>query len=306
MGTPDLAATCLDALIRDGRNVVLAVCQPDKPVGRKKIITPPPVKVRAEEAGIEVFQPASMKTDEAFEKIDGIKPDIIITAAYGKILPKPVLDIPKYGCINVHGSLLPRYRGASPVQQAILNGDDMTGVTIMKMDVGMDTGDMLSRVEVPIDPDIHMPELMHLLAVKGSELLLSTLDDYVGGKIIPVPQDENEATSCTLIESSDGEFDFSSDALTIHNKVRALSQWPGAFVISNGRKIKVYDTSYLPSFDETDTDPYEPGVVVKARKSDLIVKCGSGFIKINELQSEGGKRLRACDCAHNFKVGEKF
>lgn len=306
MGTPDFASACLDALIKDGRNIVLAVCQPDKPVGRKKIITPPPVKIRALESGIEVFQPDSMRTDESFDMISKACPDIIITAAYGKILPKRVLDIPRFGCINVHGSLLPRYRGASPVQQSILNGDSVTGVTIMKMDVGMDTGDMLSKVEVPIDPDIHTPELMDLLAVKGAELLLDMLDDYTDGKIIPLPQDPSQATSCTLIESSDGQFLWTDDGLTIHNKVRALSQWPGAFVMSNGKKIKIYDSSYLSSFDEAAEPEVTPGTIVKARKGDLIVRCGTGYLKINELQSEGGKRLRACDCAHNYKVGELF
>ncbi|MBO4242826.1 MAG: methionyl-tRNA formyltransferase [Clostridiales bacterium] len=199
MGTPEFSATCLRALIDNGYNVMLAVSQPDKPVGRKHIITAPPVKELALSCGIEVFQPDSMKSDEAFEKLSSLSPDLVVTAAYGKILPKRVLDIPKYGCINVHASLLPKYRGASPVQNAILNGDEVTGVTIMNMDVGMDTGDILTTVEVPIDINIHTDALMNELAVAGSSLLIDTIDDLVEGKITPVKQDESLATSCPMI-----------------------------------------------------------------------------------------------------------
>ena len=170
MGTPDFARTVLESVVNAGYNVVLCCCQPDKPVGRKKIITPPPVKVLAQEKGIDVFQPDSMKTDEAFETISKYEPDLIITAAYGKILPLRVLNIPSLGCINVHASLLPKYRGAAPVQYAIMNGDAVTGVTIMEMDEGMDTGAMIDKVEVPIDDKIDTETLMAQLAVAGSKL----------------------------------------------------------------------------------------------------------------------------------------
>ncbi|MBR6484363.1 MAG: methionyl-tRNA formyltransferase, partial [Clostridiales bacterium] len=269
-----------------------------KPVGRKHIITAPPVKELALSCGIEVFQPDSMKSDEAFEKLSSLSPDLVVTAAYGKILPKRVLDIPKYGCINVHASLLPKYRGASPVQNAILNGDEVTGVTIMNMDVGMDTGDILTTVEVPIDINIHTDALMNELAVAGSSLLIDTIDDLVEGKITPVKQDESLATSCPMIKPEQGEFSWDMKASDIHNRVRALSTWPGAYTFVGGKKFKVYD-SRLSDMESSD----EPGTVVKAHKGDLIIKTGEGCIALLEVQSEGGKRLPAESCAHNYRVG---
>lgn len=298
MGTPEFSATCLDSLIAGGFNIVLAVSQPDKPVGRKHIITAPPVKELALSHGIEVFQPDSMKSDEAFEKISAVAPDLVVTAAYGKILPKRVLDIPKYGCINVHASLLPKYRGASPVQNAILNGDEVTGVTIMNMDVGMDTGDILTTVEVPIDINIHTDSLMNELAVAGSSLLIPTIDDLVEGKITPVPQDESLATSCPMIKPDQGEFSWDMKASDIHNRVRALSTWPGAYTFVGGKKFKVYDSA----LSDISSDA-EPGTVVVAHKKDLIIKTGEGCIALLEVQSEGGKRLTSDCCAHNYKVG---
>ena len=301
MGTPEFAAVNLSALIKAGYNVVLCCCQPDKPVGRKQILTPPPVKVMALENGIEVYQPSSLKTEEAFQKISEASPDMIVTAAYGKILPPNILGIPKFGCINCHGSLLPARRGAAPVQRAILEGDKVTGVTIMKMDAGMDTGDILKTVEVPIDPDIHTDELMMELAHKGADLLISMIDDYVDGKITPIPQDGSKATMCPPIAPEEGHFEWSDKAKDIHNRVRALSSWPGASTVCGGKKLKIYDSRVMPDRGYVDGPA---GTVVAAHKSDLIVRCGEGCLKINSLQSEGGKRLNAADCAHNYKVGQ--
>ena len=304
MGTPDFSACCLKALIDSGFNVVLVMSQPDKPVGRKHIITPPPAKVCALENNIPVYQPDSLKTDEAYETMAGYEPDLIITAAYGKILPVRILELSKVKAINVHASLLPERRGSAPVQRAIMEGDKVTGVTIMQMEEGMDTGDMISRVEVPIDINIHTDELMELLAVKGSELLSDTLEDYCDGKIDPVKQDEALVTVCPPIRAEEGEFSWDMNALDIHNKVRALSSWPGALTSLDGKKVKIYDSEYIESFEADDSLP--AGAVVKAHKKDLIVKCGEGFLKINILQTEGGKKLSAADCAHNFKVGQVF
>ena len=301
MGTPEFACTNLQALTDAGFNVALVLCQPDKPVGRKHILTAPPVKVFAQEKGIEVYQPDTLRTDEAYEKLASYEADLIVTAAYGKILPQRVLDLPKYGCINCHGSLLPARRGAAPVQRAILEGDSVTGVTIMKMDAGMDTGDILKKVEVAIDPDIHTDELMAELAIKGSELLVSMIDDYIEGKIVPEPQDPSKATLCPPIAPEEGHFEWTDSALSIHNRVRALSTWPGASTICQGKKLKIYDSSVVE--DEGFSDG-PAGTVVAAHKSDLIVRCGEGCLKINTLQAEGGKRLNACDCAHNYKVGQ--
>lgn len=304
MGTPDFAGTNLKALIDAGYNVRLALCQPDKPVGRKHILTAPPVKVMAQENNIEVYQPDTLRTEEAFAKLSSYEPDIIVTAAYGKILPAAILDLPKYGCINCHGSLLPARRGASPVQRAILEGDKVTGVTFMKMDVGMDTGDIIEKVEVTIDPNEHTESLMNRLAVASAEKLPDIIDRWVAGELTSTKQDDNLATACPPIRPEEGEFDWTQDATAIHNRVRALSAWPGAFVLKEDKKLKVLDSEVAD--DATIPDELkdsEPGTVVKAKGENLIVKCGTGFLKIKELQQPGGKRLNARDCAHNFTVG---
>ncbi len=302
MGTPELSATVLKGLSDKGYNVILSVSQPDKPVGRKHILTAPPAKVQAQELGVEVYQPDSLKTDEAYEFIKSREPDLIITAAYGKILPQRMLDIPKYGCINVHASLLPKYRGAAPVQYSILNGDDVTGVTIMKMDAGMDTGDILTQVEVPIDINDHTDTLMAKLADAGRDLLLDTIGDYIEGKITSIPQDTDKVTLTYPIKPEDAVLDLNASARQVHDKIRALSSWPGCSTVFNGKRIKIYDTR----LEEDDNEEAAPGEITKASKGDLKVKCGKGSIYILELQSEGGKRLKAIDCAHNYKPGQRF
>ena len=305
MGTPEFAGTNLKALIEGGYNVVLCLCQPDKPVGRKHILTAPPVKVIAQENGIEVYQPDTLKTEEALEKISSYDADLIVTAAYGKILPKAVLDLPKYGCINCHGSLLPARRGSAPVQRAVLEGDKVTGITFMKMDVGMDTGDIIDKIEVAIDPNEHTETLMNRLAVASAEKLPSIIDAWAAGDLTSTKQDDSLATACPPIRPEEGEFTWDQDALAIHNRVRALSSWPGAFVITGENKLKVLDSEVLE--DETmvpeELKASVPGTVVKAKGENLIVKCGKGFLKVKELQVPGGKRLQSRDCAHNFTVG---
>ncbi len=306
MGTPEFAGTNLKALIDGGYNVVLCLCQPDKPVGRKHVLTAPPVKVIAQENGIEVYQPDTLKTDEALTKIASYGADLIVTAAYGKILPKSVLDLPKYGCINCHGSLLPARRGSAPVQRAILEGDKVTGVTFMKMDVGMDTGDMIDKVEVEIDPNEHTESLMNRLAEASAAKLPSIIDDWTEGKLTAVKQDDSLATNCPPIRPEEGEFTWDQSASDIHNRVRALSSWPGAFVMSGENKLKVWNSQVLDdeSVIPDELKNVEPGIVVKAKGENLIVRCGTGFLKILELQVPGGKRLLSRDCAHNFTVGK--
>ena len=305
MGTPEFAGTNLKALIDGGFHVILALCQPDKPVGRKHILTAPPVKVLAQENGIEVYQPDTLRTDEALEKLSSYNADLIVTAAYGKILPKAVLDLPKYGCINCHGSLLPARRGSAPVQRAVLEGDKVTGITFMKMDVGMDTGDIIEKIEVAIDPNEHTEALMNRLAIASAEKLPSIIDAWVAGELTSVKQDDSLATSCPPIRPEEGEFSWDQDAVDIHNRVRALSAWPGAFVMSGENKLKVLDSEVLEDEAVVPDELKEalPGTVVKAKGENLIVKCGKGFLKIKELQVPGGKRLQSRDCAHNFTVG---
>ena len=306
MGTPEFAQTNLKAIIDGGFNVTAVLCQPDKPVGRKHILTAPPVKVTALENGIEVYQPDTLRSDEALEKISGFDPDLIVTAAYGKILPKAVLDLPKYGCINCHGSLLPARRGSAPVQRAILEGDKVTGITFMKMDVGMDTGDIIDKIEVEIDPNEHTESLMNRLALASAEKLPSVIDSWIAGELDTTKQDDSLATACPPIRPEEGEFTWDQDAADIHNRVRALSAWPGAFVMKGENKLKVLDSEIAEDMTliPDEFKDSEPGTVVKAKGENLIVKCGKGFLKIKELQVPGGKRLAARDCAHNFTAGK--
>lgn len=304
MGTPEFSSVCLKALVEAGFNVTMVVTQPDKPVGRKHIITPPVTKVTATEFGIKCFQPDSLRTDEAYETILKEEPDFIITAAFGKILPERILKIAKIDCVNVHASLLPKYRGASPVQTCLLNGDKETGITIMRMDVGMDTGDMFEVESMPIPENIHYDELMEKLSFVGAPLLVDTLAKILNKEINPVPQNKEEVINCYPITPDMGEFNWDFDADRIHNIVRALSTWPGAYVLNDGNKLKVYDTEVVRDFDASNLG-FEPtnGMIVKAHKGDLIIRCNASYIKLNELQVPGGKRLKATDCAHNFKVG---
>ena len=307
MGTPEIASVILRDLNANGFTVVLGVCQPDKPVGRKQILTAPPVKNTLDELGIPSYQPNSLKNDEAFETISSYEPNLIITCAYGKILPKAVLDIPALGCLNVHASLLPAKRGSAPVQRAILDGDKETGVTIMKMDEGLDTGDIVSSVAVPIDDDIHSDELFELVGKAGSKLLTETVMPYCNGELPLIKQDESLATYCPPIKSEEGKISWDDTSFMIHKKVHALSTWPGAFTFLGGKKVKIYDTTLIDeSLIPEDVRDVAPGTVVKANKRDLFVKCGEGYLGINVLQTEGGKKLNAIDCAHNFRVGQSF
>lgn len=310
MGTPEFAAVNFRSLIDAGFNVVLCCCQPDKPVGRKQILTAPPVKVEALARGIEVFQPNTLKSEESYNKILEAKPDMIITAAYGKLLPPNVLAIPRFGCINCHGSLLPARRGSAPVQRAVMDGDKITGITIMEMAEGMDTGDILIQKELEIGPDMHSDELMMALADLSASMLPQAVIDITEGKLSPVKQDESKATYCPPLSSEEGHFTWDMPVEIIHNKVRALSTWPGAYTEAGDRKLKIYDTRIVSELPQTAdfsiAESAVPGMVVAAKGADLIVKCGSGFIKIVELQFAGGKRLMARDVAHNYKPGQVF
>lgn len=309
MGTPDLAATVLEKLVAHEYEVVLCVTQPDKPVGRKMVMTPPPAKVTAEKYGIPVWQPDTLRTPEALEHLTSYQPDMIITAAYGKILPKSMLDLPKYGAINVHGSLLPKYRGAAPVQWAILNLDEKTGVTIMRMDPGMDTGDILTQVEVPISDRVHTPELMNMLAEAGGDLLISSLPGIIDGSIASIPQNEQDATMSPPITKEQGRIDWNRTAAQISAQVRALSQWPGASTLWKGGRMKIYDAmvpengAELLSAYEAEHGQAVPGTVIYGKKGILAVMCEDGPINLLEIQPASGKRMAAKDCAHNFEVG---
>lgn len=288
MGTPDFAVPCLERLIKDGYDVCLAVTQPDKARGRKMILTPSPVKVTAEKNGVEVFQPVTLKSDEAYDKLKSYNPDFIVVAAYGKILPKRILDIPKYACINVHGSLLPMYRGAAPIQRAVIDGMKTSGVTTMLMDEGLDTGDMLLKYETEIGENETAGELFDRLAEASPDLLVKTLEDFALSKITPEKQDESKATYASMLSKDEALIDWNEPSDIIHNKIRGMSPWPVAFTHYDGKKLKIYQS------EKTDKSTSTLPGTVSADKNSIYVSCSDGkLLKILSLQAEGAKRLDA-------------
>lgn len=297
MGTPDFAVPALKALASSEHEVCAVFTQPDKPRGRKMILTPPDVKVCAQSLGIPVYQPESMKNGDALEIINHYNPDVIVVAAYGKILPIAVLDAPKFGCVNIHGSLLPKYRGAAPIQQSVLNGDKVTGITTMLMDVGLDTGDILITEETEIGENETSGELFDRLAVLGGELILKTLAALEKGEITPKKQDESLATHTSKIDKSLCPIDFSKSASEVHNKVRGLNPWPVATTKICGKNVKVYSTKLCPKSGKI-------GEVLSTKP--LIVACGEKSVEILELQPEGKKRMTADAflAGHKLEIGD--
>ena len=300
MGTPDFAVPSLNALVDNGYNVVLAVTQPDKPRGRSKELVMTEVKTEALFHGIEVFQPTTLKDEKAVEYIASFAPDFIVVAAYGKILPKAVLEIPKKACINVHGSLLPRYRGAAPIQRAVLNGETVTGVTTMLMAEGLDTGDMLLKTETPIGKDETAAELFYRLAELGGKLLIETLERF--DSIIPEKQDDAFATYSPMIDRSLCPINWTQSADRIHNQVRALAVWPVATAIYKGKILKIHQGK--PAGECF----HAPGTIVENKKK-LIIACGQNTsYEILQLQAEGKKRMDAAAflAGHPIEKNERF
>lgn len=297
MGTPDFAVPTLEKLINSEHNIRAVVTQPDKPVGRKQILTPPDVKVLAEKYGIKVLQPETLKNDNSVEELKSFNPDVIVVVAYGKILPKPVLDIPKFGCINVHGSLLPKYRGASPIQSAVLEGDKVTGVTTMYMGEGLDTGDILLTDETEIGENETSAELFDRLALSGADLLLKTLDEL--DTITPLKQDESKATYTEKITKSMCPINWKDSASVIHNQVRGLQTWPVASAKLNGKDIKIHSTELCESSGSS-------GEIISLNP--LTVACGEKSVIIKELQLSGKKRMdsKSFLLGHPLNIGDKF
>jgi len=312
MGTPQYASIVLEKLHFSGFNVVACFTQTDKPVGRNMKLTAPPVKHTAEAFGIPVFQPSRLRDPNITGVFESLAPDLIVTAAYGKILPSAILEIPKFGCLNVHGSLLPRYRGAAPIQRAILEGETKTGVTIIRMDEGIDTGPMLVSAECVIGPDEGVHELTERLAFLGAELLIQNIGGYLDGSNRPIPQDEQGATYAPPIDRNEGRIDWNRSAWSVHNQIRALAEWPGAFSVYRGKRIKIYcsehprnSDDWIDAYRESFGDP-EPGTVICARKGILAVMCGDAPLLLTCIQPESCKRLAASECAHNFSVADRF
>ena len=298
MGTPDFAVTTLQALIDSEHEVIAAVSQPDKPFGRKAELRPTPVHACAEAAGIPVLQPARVRDPEFLAQLEQLAPDVIVVAAYGKIIPKAVLELPKYGCLNVHASLLPKYRGAAPIQWAILNGEKETGVTIMQMNEGLDTGDILTSAEVEIADTETGGSLFDKLAAAGGKLLVETLPLVESGEIRPQQQPEESPTPYAgMIKKEDGLIDWSKDAAAIGRQVRALDPWPGTYTRLNGKQFKILHSQVL-SLGETNAgtcDRIMPGSVIKADAEGIDICTGNGILRATEVQLEGKKRMAAAD-----------
>lgn len=289
MGTPEFAVPCLQKLIDCGHEVTGVFTQPDKPQGRKMILTPPPVKVLAQSNSIKVYQPEKMRDGTALEMLKEANPELVIVVAYGKILPKEILEFPKYGCINIHASLLPLLRGAAPIQWSIINGFAKTGVTSMQMDEGLDTGDMLIKGEIEIGENETAGELHDRLSALGAEILEKTIDALIKGELAPTQQNHEEFTYAPMLSKELSPVDWNMSASEIHNKIRGLSPWPSANTTLGGKKIKLHKSVLAPEKGS------KPGEIVVADKR-LVVTCGDlNCIEILELQAEGKKSMSAAD-----------
>ncbi len=302
MGTPDFAKIQLEALIGAGANVIGVVTQPDKPKGRKMILTPPPVKLCAKENGITVYQPQTLRGDEFAKTLDELAPDIIIVAAYGKILPENVINYPRLGCINVHGSLLPKYRGAAPIQRAIIDGESETGITIMYMDVGLDTGDMLSKVAVPIGLDDNFETMHDKLAEAGAKLLLETVELLENGTASREKQDDGKSTYAAKIENADCVLDFDTDAISVHNRIRGLSPFPLSVAMHNERALKIVASQ----LGDTEKTHENPGEVLKCDFAGgyIEVACKKGSVRVTGVLPEGKSRMSAKDFINGRRIAE--
>ena len=286
MGTPAFAVPTLKKLHEKGHSIALVVTQPDKPSGRGKKLKKSEVKVAAEELNLEIFQPDKIKREENIEILKSYNPDVIVVVAYGQILSKEILSIPKYGCINVHASLLPKLRGAAPLNWAIINGETKTGVTTMQMDQGLDTGDMLLKSEVEIDENMNVGELHDILMDKGADLLVETLDKIERNKLVPQKQDDSLSTYAPMLNKENRRINWNLPANNIHNLIRGLAPWPTAYFTIDGNMVKVYKSTY-----SNENSDYEPGYVIKANNEGIFVQAKEGTVILQEIQMPGKKRM---------------
>ena len=303
MGTAELSCASLEKLAREPHaRIAAVVSQPDKPQGRELKLQPTPVKVLAQKFNVPVLQPSRARDVQFVSQLRGLQPDLIVVVAYGHILPPAILELPRFGCLNVHTSLLPKYRGAAPIQWAVANGETETGVTVMKMDAGMDTGPILAQRQTPISPQDDSASLHDRLAQLGAGLLLETIPDYVSGKIQPQPQPEN-ATYAPKIKKEDGQIDWKLPAQTILNRLRAFMPWPGAFTfLKSGPKpslLKIWKAGVVEKSGS-------PGEVLSAVPHGIAIACGKDALNILELQREGGRRMSAAEflAGHPLKAGQ--
>lgn len=300
MGTPDFAEGILTALLSAGHEITAVVTQPDKAKGRSGQLQFSPVKKCALQYGIPVFQPQRIKAAESVAQLGKFEADIFIVAAFGQILSQEILDMPKWGCLNVHASLLPKYRGASPIQHVILAGEKKTGVTVMQMNAGLDTGDMLYRRELEIDASDTAETLHDKLRDLGGSAIVEALDLLVSGKLIPVPQQDEDSCYAPLITKEMGRIDFSEDASQIERLIRAMTPWPSAYADYRGKQLKLWKAEAVEDAGRQKANADVPfGTVTETAKDSFTVRCGSGALKVMELQLEGKKRMSA----HDFLLG---
>lgn len=298
MGTPDYAVGALEALIGAGHEITAVVTQPDKAKGRSGSLQPPPVKVCAAEHGIPVFQPERIKRPEAVEQLKTYEADVFIVAAFGQFLSQEILDMPPYGCLNIHASLLPRYRGASPIQHVIIEGEEKTGITIMQMDAGIDTGDILYQKELPIERQDTYSTLYDKLTDLGGQAIVEALELLLQGALQPRKQRDEGSCYAHLITKDMGRIDFARDALSIERLIHGMDPWPSAYTSFQGKQLKIWD-----AVAEGENVPdAEPGTVVTVGKQDFAVAAGQGLLRVRELQLEGKKRMSA----HDFLLGVRL
>ena len=300
MGTPDFSVPALKALVEVGHQVIAVVTQPDKPKGRGKEVQMTPVKIQAMEYGIPVYQPAKVREASFVEVLKGLEADVYVVIAFGQILPKAVLELPKYGCINIHASLLPKYRGAAPIQWCVIDGERETGITTMMMDVGLDTGDMLEKAVIPIEEKETGGSLHDKLSMAGGDLILSTLKKLEEGTLVRTPQTDEGTCYAKMLTKSLGDIDWNQGAVSIERLIRGLNPWPSAYTMWNGKTIKIWAADVIAGREAADFlsesgVPAEtgtaPGTVVCSDKRGLVVCTGGGLLSIRELQMEGKKRM---------------
>lgn len=297
MGTPEFAVNALAALADAGHEIIAVFTQPDKAKGRSKALVPTPVKEKAMELSIPVYQPEKLREEENVRLIQDLNPDVIVVAAYGQILPVSILEIPKYGCVNIHASLLPRYRGAAPIERSIIDGEQVTGVTTMYMAKGLDTGDMIEKVEVPILDTDTGETLREKLAGEGAKLIISTLEKIEAGTAERIPQNDEESNYAAMLTKEMGEIDFTKSAVEIERLIRGLIPWPCAYTKIDGKNVKIYKAKVV----ETEKQD-APGTIIEVAKKNFTIKCGEGALMIQSLQPEGKKQMDAVAYLNGNKI----
>jgi len=302
-GSPEFAVPCLEAL-HEISDIAAVICQPDRPKGRGLAVQPPAVKRHALQMGLTVWQPKRVRTAEFAERLRALEADVGVVVAYGRILPREVLAAPRTGCVNVHASLLPRWRGAAPIQWSIAHGDEKTGVTLMLMDEGMDTGPVLASASTPINPEDDASTLSDRLSTMGAALLRKELPEYIAGNLSPQPQDDTAATSAPMLTKNDGLIDWNQSARAVHDRIRGMNPWPGAHTMLGDRRIKVHRSSLLT----LDPGAARPGEVIALDSDGIVVACTQGTLVIEELQESGRKRVdaRAFISGRGVAVGDRF